>query len=361
MQKQSPSEIHRFAELLLRWHAEENRRSLPWAQSNDPYRVWVSEIMLQQTQARTVIPYFAKFIAKFPAISELAGADVDEVLGEWAGLGYYSRARNLHKTAQIIEFELNGTFPASVSELTRLPGIGRSTAGAICALAFGLSEPILDGNAKRVYSRVFKVDEESDSARTRRLWTIAQELTPQVGCAEFTQAIMDVGATVCLPRNPSCGACPLRSICGARLAGTQSDFPVKAKNRKSTAKSFTMVIATDDEGRVLLERRPTSGIWGGLWSFPEHCGSLDGLRQWFLRDYAIQIRPDPPLPSIEHRLTHLRLTITPQPCTIVQASGTLPRKRDVRLFAVGDALEAGIPAPVGMILKALRTGQEQKP
>ncbi len=235
--------------------------------------------MLQQTQVTTVIPYFERFIARFPDIQALARANLDEVLHLWTGLGYYARARNLHKAAQRIVKEHGGKFPRDFEAVTDLPGIGRSTAGAILALAFDQRHPILDGNVKRVLARYHAVDTPLNKRETEeRLWQLAEKHTPRTRVADYTQAVMDLGATVCTRTKPRCTACPLRTTCHACRLGTPQDYPVRAASRKTPVKATRMLMIRDARGRVLLTRRPPAGLWGGLWGFPE---CADGnARQW---------------------------------------------------------------------------------
>lgn len=314
--------------------------------------------MLQQTQARTVVPYYSRFLDAFPSIDDLASARLDDVLGIWSGLGYYSRARNMHRAAQIVRRRLDGNFPKEKIQLMQLPGIGRSTAGAICALAYGLQEPILDGNAKRVYSRAFEVDGESESARLKTLWAIAEELTPEGRSAEYTQAIMDLGAETCTPKNPGCDTCPVSEVCGARLNGRQERYPIRAHRADVSARSVTLVIAMDRDGRVLLERRPESGIWAGLWSLPECDRPANEIGAWFAANYSATITLKPPWPKTRHRLTHLLLEITPQPATVTDCSGDALRRDRRRFVPLREAREMGLPAPVTRIVDELLERQE---
>ncbi len=346
-----------FSQLLLNWHNPLPGRNLPWAFEPDPYKVWISEIMLQQTQAATVVPYYLRFIEKFPNITSLINASIDEVLNLWTGLGYYSRARNLHRAAQLIDEQHNGQFPANFDEILALPGVGRSTAGAICALAYGHKAPILDGNAKRVYARSFCVDDEKDSQRIRRLWEISDACTPAENCQKYTQHLMDLGATVCTPRNPKCEVCPFRSLCCAKNANLIEKFPLSKQRVIRKTKAVTFVIALDQYHRLLLERRPSSGIWGGLWSFPEYPGDIENVQKWFQQNYAMNITIVQTWELFHHDFTHFRLNITP---LIVQITDSEPdqfRQADIDLVSLDKSLNRGIPAPVLELISRINSTQ----
>lgn len=267
---------------VLAWFDREGRQDLPWQIEPSPYRVWVSEIMLQQTQVSTVIPYFLRFMERFPTLEALAMASQDEVLGYWSGLGYYARARNLHKAAQIVMADYQGELPAAVDKLAGLPGIGRSTAGAIVSLALGLRAPILDGNVKRVLSRYAAVEGWSGDANTAaELWRISTYLTPAERVADYTQAMMDLGATLCTRSKPSCERCPVQSGCLALTLGLTGELPTPRPKRGMPEKSCIMLVLHDGHGSFYLQQRPPTGIWGGLWSFPQF-DSRDELAAWCL-------------------------------------------------------------------------------
>ena len=331
---------------LLRWFKSNGRKSLPW-QSTPPnvYHIWLSEIMLQQTQVITVIDYFNKFIACFPDLAALANAKEDEVMSNWAGLGYYSRARNLHKTAKIVASIHKGVFPKKYDEIVALPGIGPSTAGAILSLGSGLSTPILDGNVKRTLSRYHKVEGHYSSSKVMaELWRLAKHHTPQTNNAEYTQAIMDIGATICKPKNPLCENCPLASHCGACLSKEQDVYPhTKTKQNKASEKTIVFLIFTNERQEVFLKKRPGRGIWGGLWSFVEcddNAEAIDlAIRQH--NDSAKIIRP---LAKFKHAFTHFNLWINP---ILVDSPGGLANYYDASSLALGT------PAPVKKILQEL--------
>jgi A/G-specific adenine glycosylase len=300
-----------FATALLAWFDRHGRHNLPWQQDPTPYRVWVSEIMLQQTQVATVIPYFNAFLQRFPDVGQLAAAPIDEVLHQWSGLGYYARARNLQRAAQDIVTQHRGELPRTLAALIALPGIGRSTAGAILALAGGQRHPILDGNVKRVLARYFAVEGfPGTPAVSSRLWTLAEQCTPQARVAEYTQAMMDLGATLCVRRRPACGLCPIAAGCAARAAHRQHELPTARPRRSRPLKRTYMLLALRDRRWVLLERRPPAGLWGGLWGLPEFDSSA-AAREWCVRRFgAVDVTPQS-LPAVRHAFTHFDLDIEP--------------------------------------------------
>ena len=261
--------MNEFARRLLAWFDLHGRKDLPWQQAISPYRVWVSEIMLQQTQVKTVIPYFENFMARFPAIHDLAAASQDEVLHHWTGLGYYARARNLHKTAKIIVADHEGEMPLTVDALVSLPGIGRSTAGAIVSICSGRRAAILDGNVKRVLARHFAIEGwPGSTAAVKSLWAKAEELTPVDRVADYTQAIMDLGATVCTRATPACEQCPMHGTCIALATNRIAELPGRKPKKDLLVRQTTMLII-ESGNSVLLEQRPPAGLWGGLWSLPD--------------------------------------------------------------------------------------------
>ncbi|MCS6947657.1 MAG: A/G-specific adenine glycosylase, partial [Steroidobacteraceae bacterium] len=284
-----------------------------WQRDRSLYRVWVSEIMLQQTQVATVVPYYERFVARFPNVAALAAAPLDEVLHYWTGLGYYARARNLQRAARLIVARHGGEVPAAIDALEALPGIGRSTAGAILALALGRRHPILDGNVKRVLARWRMIGGAAQRAAVAaQLWALAEELTPSKRIAEYTQAIMDLGATVCTRRQPHCERCPVAADCAARLAGRVGEFPASRRVRRGdrVRRRTVMLLAMNERREVLLERRAEQGIWGGLWCFPEFANAAEARAH--ARRRLLQARwPAAPLPPVEHAFTHFDLTIEP--------------------------------------------------
>jgi A/G-specific adenine glycosylase len=341
-----------LAAALIDWHARAGRHDLPWQRSPTPYRVWVSEIMLQQTQVATVIPYYGRFLERFPDARALAEAPVDEVLHLWSGLGYYARARNLHRAAVRILEERAGELPTSFAELAALPGIGRSTAGAILALSRGVRLPILDGNARRVLARYFAVaGARGERACEARLWELAERCTPDAHIAEYTQAIMDLGATVCVRRRPLCAQCPLQAGCIARRTGRQHELPAARRPARRRRRRAFMVVALEGSGSVLLERRPESGVWGGLWCLPEFTTASAAAA--FIRDtLGVLEGAARPLAALEHAFTHFDLTITP---LLVRCTGTTFRVEEGRglWYNLREPARIGLPAPISTLLAHL--------
>jgi A/G-specific adenine glycosylase len=348
-------EAGEVATKLLRWFDAHGRHGLPWQSDRTPYRVWVSEVMLQQTQVETVKPYFERFIARFPDPAALAAAPVDEVMRLWSGLGYYARARNLQRAAQEIVARHRGQLPDSLDGLMALPGIGRSTAGAILALARGQRHPILDGNAKRVLARVFLVEDLPDStAGLKRLWQLAEACTPGNRVTAYTQAVMDLGATVCTRANPACDRCPLADGCAARARGRVAGIPAakrRAARRLRTA-HFVLVRAGD---RVLLERRPPRGIWGGLWAPPEFADAPAAGA--FLAARFGVAEPTRRLPRLRHAFTHFDLDIEPW---VLELEGSLAEaaESDARWHNLASIDTVGLPTPVARLLEELRNGPD---
>jgi A/G-specific adenine glycosylase len=335
---------------VVAWQHRHGRHALPWQQTRDPYRVWLSEVMLQQTQVSTVLGYYERFLARFPDVRALAAAPEDEVLALWAGLGYYSRARNLHRCAQVVAGEHGGQFPRSAAALAALPGIGRSTAAAIAAFCFDERVAILDGNVKRVLTRALGFgDDLAVAAHERALWAKADDLLPPAdSMVAYTQGMMDLGATLCSQRAPRCPACPLADACVARREGRPESYPVKTRKLKRSARALVMLWLVHGDA-VWLLRRPSSGIWAGLWSLPEF-ESLQALHE------ALAGWPgtSEALPGFTHVLTHLDLYITP-----LRHRLPAPRRQDAALRALWpqgrwvarDELAAfGLPAPVARLL-----------
>ena len=301
---------HAFSKSVLTWFDRHGRKHLPWQQNINPYRVWLSEIMLQQTQVATVIPYFERFVEKYPDVKSLAAAPVDKVLHLWTGLGYYARARNLHKCAKTIVEIHAGEFPSSVEELAELPGIGRSTAGAIVSIAFKKPAAILDGNVKRVLARYFAVEGWPGLPNVaNQLWQIAEELNPKKRPDHYTQAMMDLGATICTRSKPQCDACPLHEGCVAYAQGSIQQFPGKKPKKDLPEKAVQLLMLRNPSGDFLLQQRPASGIWGGLWSFPEIDLEMDAeefVNDRWGRAAAIEIWD-----CWRHTFSHYHLDITP--------------------------------------------------
>ncbi len=302
-----------FAEKLLDWYAE-NARDLPWRGMADPYAVWVSEIMLQQTRVETVIPYFERWLARFPNLRVLAEASQQDVLNLWEGLGYYSRARNLHKAAKMVINQHGGELPADVASLKSLPGIGPYTAAAIASIAFGLDEAALDGNIRRVLSRTFNVSQAlGSSAGEQRLWTLAREHLPSGQAGDYNQALMDLGATVCVPREPACDRCPLFELCEARELGVPNLRPVRKKKDSIPHHTVTAAVIQRN-GNVLIGQRPEGGLLGGMWEFPggktEPGETLQAcLKREICEELGADIEVREPLGVYEHAYTHFRVTL----------------------------------------------------
>jgi A/G-specific adenine glycosylase len=312
--------------------------------------VWVAEIMLQQTQVATVMPYYERFMRRFPTVGALAAAPLDDVLAHWAGLGYYARARNLWRAARIVAAEHGGDLPTTFDELHGLPGIGRSTTGAILAQAHGQRWPILDGNVKRVLARYHAVAGWPGlPAVANELWRHAEEHTPHERVADYTQAIMDLGATVCRRARPACTVCPLASDCAAARAGTQALYPAARPKRERPQRQVAVLVVRAPDGRVLLERRPASGIWGGLYSLPE-LPVEDSPRDWCARVLGAAVAAERVLATIEHAFTHFDLDLTPRLLDLVAPPSTVMDRDDWRWCRPGARLEVGVPAPVAALL-----------
>ena len=336
-----------FAARLIAWQKEHGRHNLPW-QVSDPYRVWLSEIMLQQTQVTTVIDYFQRFTTRFPDVASLAGAELDDALAQWSGLGYYSRARNLHRAAQMVMDRFGGAFPADPVLLAELPGVGRSTAAAISAFSFGARAAILDGNVKRVLTRWAGIEGHPGiKAIENRLWTLAESLLPDSDISAYTQGLMDLGSTICTPKKPACLNCPMHFDCQARLTGRQTELPTP-KPKKSIPERHTVLLLIAQEGRILLERRPPTGIWGGLWSLPEAPDTLSAEALCRVR-FGLEVEFDPPQADFTHVFTHFRLQITPLP-GLAHNDGVLLNEADTGWFTRDVALTLGLPAPIRKIL-----------
>ena len=342
-----------FHERLLDWYDIHGRKDLPWQHDISPYHVWLSEIMLQQTQVSTVIPYYLRFITQYVDITSLASAKLDDILALWAGLGYYARARNLHKAANILVRQHKAEMPFSIDELIALPGIGRSTAGAIMALAHQQKHPILDGNVKRVLARYTAISGwPGKKPVEQKLWKIAESLLPEKRITHYTQAQMDLGATICKRNKPLCLQCPLHEDCKAFQLGTPELFPTSKPKKEIPTRQSHWLIAQSNNGKILLEQRPNNGIWGGLWSFPEFdCPiNLVSFSQEKLKVNPEEIQHQT---SISHVFTHFKLDITPY---LVHSSDNYQKIDNNKIFGwytIRDALQLGIPAPVKAFLTLL--------
>ena len=346
--------MSRFSKPLLAWHAKHGRKDLPWQARRDPYGIWLSEIMLQQTQVTTVIPYYERFLARFPDIPVLARARQDTVLHHWTGLGYYARARNLHKAAKIILKEYGSHFPRHIEQVQALPGIGRSTAGAILAFAWGQRHPILDGNVKRVLSRYHAIAGwPGDKAVEQALWQRAEQHTPDRQVRQYTQAIMDLGATLCTRSKPACEACPVRQHCRVREQGTVADYPAPKPRKTAPVRQTTFIMVRDSHNRLLLVRRPPAGIWGGLWSFPE-CSPDEDPARYCRQQLGLDIRPGEPQPGLRHSFSHFQLEITPMPAQLLRTPAAAMETGEWLWYNVDQPARLGLAAPVKRLLEALR-------
>jgi A/G-specific adenine glycosylase len=342
-----------FSRRLLRWYDRHGRPDLPWRLVGDPYHTWISEIMLQQTQVGTVIPYFHRFVERFPDIASLADADLDSVLHLWTGLGYYARARNLHRAAQIMVEKHGAKLPQDFDAVLTLPGIGRSTAAAILALAFDQRQVILDGNVKRVLTRYHAIDGWPGKREVEnQLWALADLHTPDNRPADYTQAIMDLGAIVCRRSRPHCEGCPVRIACEAFAHGNPQDYPSPAPRRSLPVKAVTMVIIRDRRGRVLLQQRPPAGVWGGLWTFPE-CND-DNVSGWCRNTFGLSVRLDNRWQPLRHSFTHFHLDITPVDARVLSASSQAMEHPDAVWYNPDEPDERGLPVPVKRLLGQLR-------
>jgi A/G-specific adenine glycosylase len=344
-----------FATKIVAWQRAHGRHDLPWQASREPYRVWLAEVMLQQTQVEAVIPYYRRFLQRFPNVKSLARAPQDEVLRLWSGLGYYARARNLHAAARLVARAHGGRFPRTAAALASLPGVGRSTAAAIAVFAYGERAAILDGNVKRVLARCFGVAGfPGERAVEARLWALAEALLPRRSLAAYTQALMDLGATLCTRARPACARCPVAAQCVARREDRVALLPAPRPRRRLPLRRATWLVLLH-RGSVLLERRPGNGLWGGLWSFPELPGKRPGVnaaRAYCRSVLASDVAAVRRLPVIDHGFTHFRLRARPLGCSV---RALLPRAESPgRIWLeLGDAARAAVPAPVRTLLTDL--------
>ncbi|MDM3871828.1 A/G-specific adenine glycosylase [Porticoccus sp. W117] len=340
-----------FAQRLLTWFDQHGRHDLPWQQDITPYRVWVSEIMLQQTQVTTVIPYYQRFMARFPSVQALAEAPQDDVLHHWTGLGYYARARNLHKAAQQVMAEHNGEFPDSVEQLSTLPGIGRSTAGAIRSIAFKKRAVILDGNVKRVLTRYRAIGGyPGTTAVANQLWQLAEQLTPKKRVADYTQAIMDLGATLCTRSKPACLLCPMQTDCQGHASGDPSQYPHRKAKKEKPVRETCLLILQNSDGDILLEKRPASGIWGGLWAFPE-CDTTADIERICQRYQCQPLDWEANEPR-RHTFSHYHLDYTPVHVQVSATRQAMEAGRQV-WYNPRTELTLGTAAPIARLLNEL--------
>ena len=342
-----------FSRRISAWQRRHGRHGLPWQGTRDAYRIWLAEVMLQQTQVTAAIPYYERFLARFPAIGALAAASEQEVLELWSGLGYYARGRHLLRAARIIAVEHRGLLPADPAALALLPGIGRSTAGAIAVFSFGARAAILDGNVKRVLARCFGIEGYPGAAAVeRRLWSLAESLLPVRGAERYTQGLMDLGATVCTRNRPRCASCPVATLCVALRTGRVSELP-EPRPRKLLPQRRATWIVLRHRGQVLLERRPSVGLWGGLWTFPEFEG--EDAAAHCKREFGCTLARTRRLVPIEHGFTHFRLTIQPLVCDVARFTSRAEQGGRIWL-SIEDAAHAAVPAPVRKLLRGLSGG-----
>ena len=347
-----------FSDAVLGWFDRHGRKDLPWQRVPSPYRVWVSEIMLQQTQVATVIPYFERFVGRFPDVASLAAASLDDVLHLWSGLGYYARARHLHRAAGIVRDRFAGELPDEFKALASLPGVGRSTAGAVLSLASGQRHAILDGNVKRVLARYFAVAGWPGKAAVQaRLWELAERMTPRERVGDYNQGMMDLGSGLCTRRRPACGRCPLQGGCLALAQGNPSAYPGRKPPRRPPVRSVRMLLIRDSDGAVLLEQRPPVGVWGGLWGFPEVSIETDPIA-WCRDQINAEVESGRTLPARRHTFSHFLLDIHPQElllsgtgCYVLEGTSHVwykPERPDVR----------GLAAPVSRLIEELKNLKE---
>jgi A/G-specific adenine glycosylase len=352
----SAKSAEKFGQQVVSWYHKQGRKHLPWQQNKTPYRVWISEIMLQQTQVATVIPYYLRFMASFPTITDLANADEDVVLHHWTGLGYYARARNLHKSAKIMKSDYEGQFPIEIEQVIALPGIGRSTAGAILSLSLKQYHPILDGNVKRVLARSYVVEGYNGLSKfDKALWQLSEQLTPSIETDSFNQAMMDLGATVCTRSKPTCDLCPVEQSCLAKAGEQQMSFPQKKPKKKIPERKTIMVIPRimdDRKNQVLMEKRPPTGIWGGLWCFHEvnEQAEIDDL----MASLSLKALSSQTLPEFRHTFSHFHLDITPvvvdcQPCE----TGKINEPNQQKWYDLQQGLSVGLAASTQKLITLL--------
>lgn len=349
--------IASFATRIVSWYDNHGRKTLPWQQDKTPYSVWVSEIMLQQTQVATVIPYYLKFMARFPDVLTLANAPEDEVLHHWTGLGYYARARNLHKAAKMIRDDYQGLFPTNFEQVLALPGIGRSTAGAVLSLSLGQHHPILDGNVKRVLARHRAIEGwPGQKTVEEQLWQLTETFTPQQDIQKYNQAMMDIGAGICTRSKPNCAACPVALDCKAQLIGKQTDFPGKKPKKTIPTKAAWMLVLMQDH-QVLLAKRPPTGIWGGLWCFPEFA-TQDALKT-YLEEQGFAAQQLEWLTGFRHTFSHFHLDIQPMMLNLdntdsnKQSVGAVMEQNQSLWYNISHPSKVGLAAATERVLASL--------
>jgi A/G-specific adenine glycosylase len=353
----------KLATQLLDWYAKEGR-TLPWRDTPTPYAVWVSEIMAQQTRLDTVIPYFHRWMSLFPDIPSLASASQQEILNAWEGLGYYSRARNLHKAAGLIVENFNSILPGEKQTLLSLPGIGRYTAGAILSIAFGQDEAVVDGNVKRVYARLFQIDTPINTPTgERQIWALAEEYLPTGQAADFNQALMDLGATICLPRQPNCTRCPLSDLCQAHLAGKAEQFPVKQAKKKVPHHIVTAAVIAGEDNTILITQRPEQALLGGMWEFPggkqEPDESLEEcLKREIFEELACRIEVHQPVGVFRHAYTHFKVTLHAFQAELISGPVELRYHQDAYWIPIPDLDQVPMGKIDRMIASQLQAREE---
>jgi len=352
---------HAFQKRILNWYQRHGRHDLPWQKNPTAYRVWVSEIMLQQTQVTTVLPFYKAFMKRFPSLKALASAPLDDVLAHWSGLGYYARARNLHKAASQIYTQNKGRFPTRLDSVMALPGIGRSTAGAILAFSMHQPTPILDGNVKRVLTRFFGITQWPGKKTVHdKLWDIAEQYTPQTKTGDYNQAMMDLGATICKRTQPVCTKCPIQSNCRAWHLDKVDLIPAKKPKTKARPQkaAFMLMIQDRQSKSIFLQKRPASGIWGGLWSFPECAIDVDVV-QWCKDTFALNVTLSAQWPPYPHQFSHYEFIIHPVVLALSGRQCVLPECVDQIWQSPTDSLPGGMPAPVSKLLSRVFHPQEE--
>ena len=352
----SASSAAKFNQQVVSWFHVQGRKHLPWQQNKTPYRVWISEIMLQQTQVATVIPYYIRFMESFPTITDLANADEDIVLHHWTGLGYYARARNLHKAAKLMRDDFSGRFPEDINQVIALPGIGRSTAGAILSLSLKQHHPILDGNVKRVLARSYLVEGYNGLSKfDKALWQLSEQLTPTQETDSFNQAMMDLGATLCTRSKPQCELCPVEQSCLAKASEQQANFPQKKPKKKTPVKQTIMLIpriSSPTCNKVLMEKRPPTGIWGGLWCFYEVNEEAD--INALMTTLSLNVLSSQTLQTFRHTFSHFHLDITPivLECQVILTT-KINEPEQQKWYDLNTGLDVGLAASTQKLLTLL--------
>lgn len=349
-----------FSGVVLNWYEKQGRHDLPWQHNRSLYRVWLAEIMLQQTQVATVIPYYQRFLQQFPDLPGLAQSSLDEVLTLWAGLGYYTRARNLHKAAVVIHQQYGGCFPERFEEVLALPGIGRSTAGAILSQALGQRHAILDGNVKRVLCRYFAIDGWPGKMEVeKQLWLEAEACTPHESLVDYTQAMMDLGATVCKRSSPQCPDCPLQTGCRAYATQRVAELPTRKPRKILPVKTTRMLLITDENGAVMLEKRPPTGIWGGLWSLPE-VAIEEQVEQVCQQRWGLKVEDNTDSDAFRHTFSHYHLDITPSTVTVKKSANFVQDSDSLIWCRFEETQSRALAAPVARILKSAYRAAEKR-